>query len=109
MYNIILYKYLSLKNILFSNQFGFRSKYSTYMALLDIYDKISKSVEDHKHSIGIFIDLSKAFDTINHQILLNKLNHYGIRGMALDWFKSYLAGRQQYVTYKDVSKKLRNS
>ena len=73
------------------------------MALLDIYDKISQSIDKNQYSIGVFIDLSKAFDTINHQILLKKLEHYGIRGSPLDWFKSYLSKRQQFVHYNDTS------
>jgi hypothetical protein len=92
-----LMSFLQLQNILINNQYGFRPKHSTYMALLDMYDKISNAIDRHEFSVGIFIDLSKAFDTINHGILINKLEHYGIRGITLDWFKNYLSNRQQYV------------
>jgi len=68
------------------------------MALLDLVDKISASIENNEYTIGIFLDLAKAFDTVNHDILLSKLFHYGIRGSAYDWFKSYLTNRVQYVS-----------
>ena len=69
------------------------------MAIIDLVDKISSNIDNKKHSIGIFLDLSKAFDTIDHKILLRKLQCYGIRGIACDWFKSYLENRVQYVSY----------
>ena len=62
-------------------------------------DKISSAIDGNDYSVGLFIDLSKAFDTRDHKILFNKLHHYGIRGMALDWFKSYFKNRTQYVDY----------
>jgi len=66
-------------------------------------NKISEAIDSNKFSIGVFIDLPKAFDTIDHRILLNKLEHYGIRGLALSWFKSYLDNRSQFVTFNGVS------
>ena len=66
-------------------------------------DKIIKSMDNGDHVTGVFLDFSKAFDTVDHLILLNKLHHYGIRGSALDWFRSYLSYRQQFVTYNYVS------
>lgn len=96
MYNRIT-EYLDHMGILADNQFGFREKQSTYMAILNIIDKISDEIDKKRLSLGVFMDLSKAFDTIDHKILLNKLNHYGIRGKAYDWFSSYLSNRQQYV------------
>ena len=73
------------------------------MALLDIYDKISAAIDNHEFSVGVFIDLSKAFDTLNHDILLKKLEYYGIRGITLAWFRSYLMDRQQYVYLNGAS------
>ena len=60
------------------------------------------AMDSSQFSIGVFVDLSKAFDTLNHKLLLTKLSHYGIRGIALDWFKSYLTNRYQYVEYNGV-------
>ena len=99
---IRLNNYLKSKNILVRNQYGFREQYSPYMALLDIVDKITKSIEDGKVALAIFIDLQKAFDSLDHNILLQKLSHYGIRGTALNWFTSYLCNRTQYVVYGAV-------
>ena len=71
------------------------------MALMIIMDKIIKSLDNGECVIGVFLDFSKAFDTVDHSILLSKLYHYGIRGAALQWFNSYLSDRQQYVTYDE--------
>ena len=68
------------------------------MSLLDIQDQISKAIDNNEFSIGIFLDLAKAFDTVNHKILIAKLEHYGVRNIALDWFKSYLSPRYQQVS-----------
>ena len=72
--------------------------HSTLHATLFITDKIQRAIEDGLFSCGIFLDFSKAFDTVDHGILLKKLTHYGIRGIANDWFASYLDNRRQYVT-----------
>ena len=72
---------------------------STHVALLTFIDKIIEAIENGEYAIGVFLDFSKALDTVDHKILLNKLDHYGIRGCALSWFKSYLSRRLQYVTY----------
>ena len=94
-----LYSYITHHGLLHSSQFGFRKKYSSYMAVLDVYNNIVTSLDKRMHTLGIFLDLSKAFDTIQHYILLDKLWHYGIRGIAHDWFRSYLHERSQYVSY----------
>ena len=67
------------------------------MALLKLVDDLSRVLDDGGYAVGIFIDLAKAFDTVNHKILLKKLHFYGVRGTALAWFESYLSNRQQYV------------
>ena len=79
------------------------------MALILLVDKISKALENGDYVIGLFLDFSKAFDTINFDILLDKLDHYGIRGCSLDWFRSYLTGRKQYVYYNGFSSPMRTT
>ena len=91
MYNR-LYAYLAENNILFNKQFGFRAGHSTEHALLELIDHISGSFNDKSYFQGIFIDLSKAFDTVDHKIILKKLQHYGIKGKNLSWYESYLTG-----------------
>jgi len=89
--------FLNNNQILFKNQYGFRLNHCTYMAIMEMQDKISSAIDKGDYAVGIFLDLSKAFDTLDHDILLAKLEYYGIRGLALDWFKSYLHCRKQYV------------
>ena len=94
-----LYAFLEEHQILFENQFGFKKKCSTIHSLIEITEKIKESIDNGKYGCGIFIDLKKAFDTVNHKILLLKLEHYGVRGSLLNWFESYLTERKQYVFY----------
>jgi retron-type reverse transcriptase len=82
--------YLEQKHILYEKQFGFCAKHSTNQAILNIVDNIQRAIENKEYSCGIFLDFAKAFDTVNHGILLKKLEMYGIRGVANDWFQSYL-------------------
>ena len=82
MYKRVL-DFLNKNELLVKNQFGFREKHSTYMAILDLVDKISQHIDSKNYFMGIFIDLSKAFDTINHKILIDKLAYYGIIDVAL--------------------------
>ena len=89
--------FINKHSILCNNQFGFRENHSTHMALLDIIDSITQHLDNRCYTLGVFIDLSKAFDTIDHNILLHKLENYGIRGTALSWFQSYLSNRMQMV------------
>ena len=105
MYNRVI-EFLNEHEILFKYQFGFRQSYSTYLAMTVLVDKLVKSVENGDIVVGVFLDFSKAFDTVDHEILLSKLHHYGIRGIALNWFKSYQENRKQFVTYNSVESSL---
>ena len=93
-----LTEFLEGKQILYYRQFGFRKDFSTNHAILTLLESIQKALDDGQFACGIFIDLEKAFDTVSHDILLEKLNHYGIRGIANDWFRSYLSDRTQFVS-----------
>ena len=79
-----LFLYINDKKFLYPLQHGFQPGHSTSMSLLDIQDKISKSMDNNEFAIGIFLDLAKAFDSVDHNILITKLQHYGIRGESLD-------------------------
>jgi len=87
--------FLDNNNFLFKSQYGFREKHSTQHAVIDIVNIIQNNMDQKLFTCGIFLDLKKAFDTVDHSILLQKLNHYGIRGTISDWFSSYLLGRSQ--------------
>lgn len=90
-------KFLDSKNAIFQNQFGFRKGHSTNHAIISLCEMIRNSLDNDGFSVGIFVDLKKAFDTVEHSILLNKLEHYGIRGIANKLLKSYLSKRSQCV------------
>ena len=99
--HIRLIEFLEGKQILYYRQFGFRKDFSTNHAILTLLESIQKALDDGQFACGIFIDLEKAFDTVSHDILLEKLNHYGIRGIAndyLDRFRSCLSDRTQFVS-----------
>ena len=89
--------FLKKNRILYELQFGFREGHSTIHALLELLDSIYQNLDDNNSCIGVFLDLSKAFDTIDHDILLKKLSHYGFRGIVHNWFASYLQNRKQYT------------
>ena len=95
--------FLKSSNFLYEHQFGFRKHHSTNHALVSIVEQIRSSLDKKMYSCGVFVDLEKAFDTVNHDILLAKLEHIGIRGVAKKWFESYLSERFQSVTIGGVS------
>ena len=93
-----LYKFLEINEILHPLQFGFRKNHSASHTLISMTETLKKTIDNRYFGCGIFIDLKKAFDTVNHSVLLKKLNHYGVRGIPLQWFYSYQAKKQQYVS-----------
>ena len=96
--------------VLYKYQFGFRSDHSTQQAIITLDNRITKCLDSECNDIviGIFLDLKKAFDTVDHTILLKKLYAYGIRGITLKWIKSYLSDHSQYVIYDGVSSNIRH-
>ena len=96
-----LYKFLTKYDILYQYQFGFREHHSTDLALNTLNNFISSAFENKNFTLGIFLDFSKAFDTVDFNILLSKLEHYGICGTPLKWFESYLRNRTQHVVFND--------
>ena len=94
--------------ILNEKQFGFRSNHLTSMAIIGLVDKVTSAVERNESTPGIFLDSSKAFDTIDHDILLYKLKYYGFRSIILDWFRSYLKNRKQFVRYQTCDSEYEN-
>lgn len=97
MYSRVI-SFLEANNVIYSRQFGFRKSYSTTHALISMIERLRKCLDDGNVAIGVFVDLQKAFDTVDHEILCHKLSHYGIRGIANKWFSSYLSSRQQFVS-----------
>ena len=97
MYNRLI-EFLELNNSLYENQYGFRPQRSCEHALLNAQNILLESLSKRQISLLLLIDFSKAFDMVEHQILLEKLNHYGIRGPVLKWLESYLSNRKQFVS-----------
>ena len=92
-----IYSFLSKNRQLYSSQYGFRQRHSCENAIQELLSGVLKGIENRKHTAAVYLDLSKAFDTLDHSILIMKLERYGIRGIALDWFKSYLNKRSLSV------------
>ena len=92
------YTFLDIKYMIYDLQFEFRQQYSTSHVSINITENIRKALDDGNIGCGVFVDFQKAFDSVDHQILLAKLNHYGIHGVSNDWFKSYLSNCHQYVS-----------
>lgn len=92
--------FLTVNKLLNENQYGYRAQHSTELAVLQLAQNVMNNLNEKILTVGVFIDLSKAFDVINHDILIKKLHAHGIRGIVNAWFKSYLMNREQYVTIK---------
>ena len=107
LFNLRLEQFLISNEILSNCQYGFRSSMSTVHAALELIESISTAVDNKKHCAGVFIDLKKAFDTVNHDLLVKKLFFYGIRGTANAWLNNYLTNRNQYVIADDHSSGMR--
>ena len=103
MYNR-LYNHLCENNILYNKQFGFQKNTSADHAILELVNELRQSFNENKFTVCIFIDLSKAFDTIDHKMLPHKLKHYGINGNILKWFSNYLSNRKQYIQYDKINR-----
>jgi len=97
-----LCEFLQKYKILYEFQFGFRKHHFTVLALLEAIDKIYQYIDKHEFVVGIYLNLQKAFDTVNHDILLYKLQNYGIRGVIHQWFGSYLSNRKQFTCIGDT-------
>ena len=103
-----IYEYFVTNNLFYKSQYGFRTKHSTEDAAIELVDLINQHFEkdNFQQVLTVFLDLSKAFDTIDHDILIHKLSHYGISGTALKWFVSYLSERKQFVQLDDIRSEL---
>jgi hypothetical protein len=101
-----MYAYLTSNNLLYDSQHGFRMEHSTETASLEFIDKIYMSLDNGFTPLALFLDLSKAFDTLDHDILLSKLDYYGISGNEHLWFKNYLKDRQQFTMYSEINSDL---
>ena len=95
--------FLNKNKIIYNNQFGFISNHSTSQALVNVLDRVYESLDKGDIAVGVYLDIEKAFDCINHNILLDKLKYYGIRGVAWNWFSSYLENRKQFVSVNYTS------
>ena len=101
MYNR-LYKYLTDNSILYKKQFGFQEGQSTEHAIVQLVDQIKNSFESKQYTLSVFVNLSKAFDTVNHKTFISKSENYGIRGNNLLWLISYLTNKKQFIKYKHL-------
>ena len=99
--------FLNQSKQIYSRQFGFRKGHSTVDTLINIVERIRVTLDKSEFACGVFVDLQKAFDTVDHEILLLKLSHYGIRGTELSWFRSYLSNRSQFVVISNTKSRLK--
>ena len=102
-----LYNFFQKENILYKYQFGFRENHSTSLAVLEVTDFCYENLEQNNYVLGLFIDLQKAFDTVDHSILLHKLYNYGVRGIMYNWIENYLFDRYQYTCINQIKSDLR--
>ena len=98
-----LVAFVEKNKILFESQYGFRHNHSTGLALAELVEYVTEAMDKKDSTIGVFIDLKKAFDTVDHSILIKKLDHYGIRGLASTWIQNYLYNRKQYVAVSGLN------
>ncbi len=98
-FNNRLTSFIKYSDVLYNGQYGFRNNHSTSLALMELIEEISTGLDNNLSTTGVFIDLQKAFDTIDHSILISKLQHYGIRGLPCTWLESYLSNRTQFVKF----------
>ena len=89
-------------------QFGLKKGYSSYMALTKLIDKIARAMDKGEHIMWLLLDFAEAFDTVNHKMILRKLNHFEIRGTVLQWFQSNLSSRKQTVWLGETNYDLKN-
>jgi hypothetical protein len=101
--SVRLNDFINKNDLIYPHQYGFRQGYSTNLALITYINDITNAIDSRQHALSIFIDLSKAFDTLNHNILLHKLSLYGIRGNLLQLFTDYLSNRTQCVSYNNFN------
>ena len=100
MYNRI-FDFINKNKILYKFQFGFQPNYSTSYAKVTLIERITEALDNDNHVLRVFLDYSKAFDTVDQSILLQKLKCYGTRGLALEWISNYLSNRKQFVAYNN--------
>ena len=98
--------FLTENNIIYDLQFGFRQKFPTFHALINFIKNIRQALDEGYIGCSIFVDLKKAFDTVDHEILLSKLDYYGICGISNNWFKSYLSNHKQFVSINGYDARL---
>ena len=103
-----VYDYFNEYKLFYESQYGFRKAHSTEQACIELVDKVLQSLDKGEIPVAIFIDLSKAFDTLDHGILLSKLDYYGIKGISLQWFESYLSDRKQYVSIDNINSSMKS-
>ena len=101
MYNRLV-TYINENRLLHKYQFRFQEDKATYMAFIVLIEKVTEAIDKGESVVGVFLDFSKAFDTVDHGILVAKLHKYGVHDTALKWFEDYLTNRMQYITYNSI-------